>query len=59
MLPHWFLINGLVGTEKPHSQGLCQVKSLSLRHRFVITLSSPVKVTENGLRMCFRRKTYN
>ena len=33
-------------------QRLCQVKSLSPHHRFVIALPSPDKVTETGLRMC-------
>jgi hypothetical protein len=31
---------------------LCQVKSLSPHHRFVIALPSPDKVAETGLRMC-------
>ena len=35
-----------------HSQRLCQVKSLSPHHRFVIALSSPDRVIETGLRMC-------
>ena len=44
--------NGLVGSDEPHCQRLCQVKSLSPYHRFVIALPSPIKVTERGLRMC-------
>ena len=38
--------------DEPHSQRLCQVKSLSPHHRFVIALHSPDRVTETGLRLC-------
>jgi hypothetical protein len=41
-----------VGSEKLHSQRLCQVNSPSPHHRFVIALPSPDKVIETGLRIC-------